>query len=173
MSLLRAIWVLLYAHYEGFLKFAWDLYLEELQLLSIAREESTEVLARFSLAKNFRALRGNLSGESLWGVFTKDFQAWMKEELQFEIRLETNSNLWPNVAKENSTEVGLPSAKLDEFEIQLRALVSRRNDIAHGKKLVVSNLGEYQTYEDAATLAMHELAVAVLEALEKKEYLKL
>ncbi len=24
-SLLRAIWVLLYAHYEGFFKFAWDL----------------------------------------------------------------------------------------------------------------------------------------------------
>ncbi len=28
--LLRAMWALLYAHYEGFCKFAWDLYLDEL-----------------------------------------------------------------------------------------------------------------------------------------------
>ena len=38
--------------------------------------------------------------------------------------------------------------------------------------MVVQSLAEYQKYEHAATLAMHELAVAVLEALEQKRYLK-
>lgn len=171
-SLLRALWVMLYAHYEGFFKFAWDLYLEQLEQLGVTRGQSTDSLARFSLSKNFRALRADLSPKSLWGCFTCDFGAWMKDQLRFEVRLETNSNLWPGLAKENSIEVGLPTTKLDAYEVELRALVSRRNDIAHGKSMVVRDLAEYQKYEDAATLAMHELAVAVLEALEQKQYLR-
>jgi hypothetical protein len=171
-SLLRAIWVLLYAHYEGFFKFAWDLYLEQLEQLGIAREDAIETLVRFSLAKNFRTLRGNLSDKSLWGCFSCDLQLWMKEKIRFDVRLETNSNLWPGVAKENSIEVGLPTAELDVHEFELRALVSRRNDIAHGKNMVVQSLAEYQKYEDAAVLAMHEVAVAVLDALEQRLYLK-
>jgi len=171
-SLLRALWVMLYAHYEGFFKFAWDLYLEELERLGVQRSKSIATLARFSLAKNFRNVRKNLSANSLWECFTAHFDAWMREQLQFEVRLETESNLWPNLAIENSTEVGLAATKVAAYEIELRALVSRRNDIAHGKNMVVQSLAEYQKYEDAATLAMHELAISVLETLEKKHYLR-
>jgi hypothetical protein len=171
-SLLRALWVMLYAHYEGFFKFAWDLYLGELERLSVARELTIDPLARFSLTRNFQLLRGDLSLRSLWGCFTRDFQSWMREPLRFEERLETRSNLWPGLAKENSEAIGLQTTKLDTYEIELRALVSRRNDIAHGKNMVVQNLAEYQKYEDAATLAMHELAVAVLDTLEQREYLR-
>ena len=53
-SLLRALWVLLYAHYEGFFKFAWDLYLEQLEQFDVSRNESIDSLAKFSLSKNFR-----------------------------------------------------------------------------------------------------------------------
>jgi hypothetical protein len=171
-SLLRALWALLYAHYEGFFKFAWDLYLGALNDARITREDATEALARFSLSKNFRELRQDLSNKSLWSCFASNFAAWMKEELRFEVGLETQHNLWPNVARENSMEVGLPCSKIDEFQVELRALVSRRNDIAHGKKMVIKTLEEYQKYEKAAVLAMHELAIAVLEALDHKWYLK-
>ena len=171
-SLLRALWTLLYAHYEGFFKFAWDLYLGALSDARITREQATETLARFSLSKKFRELRQDLSSKSLWGCLASDFPTWMKEDLEFEVGLETRNNLWPNVAKENSTKVGLPCSKIDEFQIELRALVSRRNEIAHGKKMIIRNLEEYQKYENAAVLAMHELAIAVLEALDHKWYLK-
>jgi len=171
-SLLRALWALLYAHYEGFFKFAWDLYLGALSDAHIRREEATETLARFSLSKKFRELRRDLSSSSLFSCFASTFAAWMKEELAFEVELETRNNLWPNIARENSMEVGLPCAKIDEFQVELRALVSRRNDIAHGKKMVINTLDEYQKYERAAVLAMHELAIAVLETLDHKWYLR-
>ncbi len=171
-TLLRAMWTLLYAHYEGFFKFAWDFYLDTLEKMGVARRDSANELARFSLAKRFRELRGDLSNGALWDCFTKHFEGWMKEDLRFEIRLETESNLWPNLAQKNSAEIGLPSAEVDAHELELRALVSRRNDIAHGKKMVIDSLDEYQKYEDAAVMAMHELAVAVLESLEQKRYLR-
>ena len=38
-ALLRAMLALLYAHYEGFCKFAWELYLDELQNSRIKRKD--------------------------------------------------------------------------------------------------------------------------------------
>jgi hypothetical protein len=96
----------------------------------------------------------------------------MKQNLSFEMRLETKSNLWPDLLKENSAAVDLPFAMVDKNELKLKALVSRRNEIAHGKKMIVATLEEYKPYEDAALLVMHELAVAVLDCLEKQTYLK-
>jgi hypothetical protein len=161
---------MLYAHYEGFFVFAWDLYLDSLEQLSIPRDQSIDSLARFSLTKKFRELRGKQSASSLWECFTQNFGVWMKESLRFDVRLETNSNLWPQVAKQNCQEIGLPHSQVDAGAVQLRALVSRRNEIAHGKAMTIKSISEYQPYEDAARLAMHELAVAVLESLEHKHY---
>lgn len=171
-SLLRALWTMLYAHYEGFCKFAWDFYLENIEQFGIARNQSCIPLARFSLAKRFREVRGNSSADSLWSVCTNDFGEWMKEQLCFELRLETKSNLWPSLLKENSSAVALPCEMVDQNELKLKTLVSRRNEIAHGKKMVIQTLQEYQPYEDAALIVMHELAVAVLNCLEHKSYLK-
>lgn len=172
LSLLRALWALLYAHYEGFCKFAWEFYLEELGQLAVARELCRPPIARFSLEKRFREFRANMSSGSLWSLCTTDFDAWMGEQLKFDLELETKSNLWPQLLIENSSSIDLPFEKVTEHERKLKALVSRRNEIAHGKKMVISTLEEYQPYEDAALLVMHELAVAILERLEQRSYLK-
>lgn len=171
-GLLRALWAMLYAHYEGFFKFAWDSYLDSLEQLSIPREQAIDELARFSLAKHFRELRGNQSASSFWECFTQSFNVWMKQSLRFDVRLETRSNLWPDLVKENCREIGLPHTQVDAGNVQLRTLVSRRNEIAHGKAMIIKSIAEYQPYEEAARLAMHELAVAVLESLEQKYYQK-
>lgn len=172
LALLRALWAMLYAHYEGFCKFAWDLYLEKLTQLALSRGTCRVPIARFSLAKRFRELRGDLSADALWSLCTRDFTTWMQQPLTFDVRLETDSNLWPELLVENSAAVDLPSEKVSEHEFKLKALVSRRNEIAHGKKMVIQTLEEYQPYEEAVFLVMHELAVAVLDCLESKKYLK-
>src|SRR6516164_8778467 len=98
------------------------------------------------------------------------FDEGMKEQVSFELHLETKSNLWPGLLKNNSSAVALPFEMVDQHELKLKALVSRRNDIAHGKKMIIQTLKEYQPYEDAALLVMHELAVAILQCLEQKAY---
>ncbi|MFN6439004.1 MAG: MAE_28990/MAE_18760 family HEPN-like nuclease [Nostoc sp. DedSLP01] len=55
--------------------------------------------------------------------------------------------------------------------MELEALVVRRNDIAHGQKMIIKDIQEYLKYEKAAVEVMHELAVSVVECLDKKLYL--
>ena len=170
-ALLRALWCLLYAHYEGFFKYTWDLYLETIERLAVPRRDATEELARFSLKTEFKTMKGDLSDAKLWSYFTSDFASWMAQAMTFNCKLETDSNLWPSVARKNLTAVGLPCSVIDANELKLSALVTRRNDIAHGKPMVIKTLSDYQPYEDAAVLAMHELGIAVLESVESKAYL--
>src|SRR4028118_1366781 len=90
--LLRAMWALLYAHYEGFCKFAWDLYLEELQKAGVKRKNCKDEIAKLSLQKKFKALKGNLSPENLWNFGQTDFEIMLEDNLDFhQISLETQS----------------------------------------------------------------------------------
>src|SRR5262249_50734358 len=61
---------------------------------------------------------------------------------------------------------------IDTNKSKLGLLVTRRNGIAHGEDVVVKDLTEYKQYEDAALVVMHDLAVAVVDALDNKTYLK-
>jgi len=171
-ALLRALWALLYAHYEGFCKYAWDLYLDALEELGIVRHACRSRIACFSLEREFKQLRGNLSPESLWDFYTHEFPDLLSQHATFQIKLETQSNLWPDLFRENARKISLPTKMLDANEIRIKTLVARRNDIAHGKKTIVKSLHEYQEYENAVLLVMHELAIAMIEALDQKLFLK-
>lgn len=171
-ALLRAMCALLYAHYEGFCKFAWDLYLDELQKAGVKRKDCQDAIARLSLQKKFKEMRGNLSPLSMWEFGQTGFKSLLEENLDFQVKLETESNLWPNLFKENTLLAGLKCTLVDRYEIELKALVRRRNDIAHGQKMTIKDLNEYKKYEDAALEVMHELAVAIVDCLDKNLYLK-
>jgi hypothetical protein len=170
-SLLRALWAMLYAHYEGFYKFCWDLLLAQIELEKVDRSKLTEEFAKLSLAKPFRALRGDLSSDGIWSFVAKTMPTEMAGVATFPEKLETKSNLWPNVAQENNAKIEFVSGYLNANATMIRLLVSRRNEIAHGKKLIVSKLSDYQIYESAALVVMHDLALFVLHCLDKKQFL--
>lgn len=171
-ALLRALWAMLYAHYEGFCKFAWDLYLDELQKAGVKRKDCKDEIAKLSLQKQFKNLKGDLSPESLWNFGQTGFRTMLEDNLDFQVKLETQSNLYPQLFKENSLKVCLSCTLVDQYEIELRGLVRRRNEIAHGQKMIIKDLNEYKKYEDAAIEVMHELAIAIVDCLDKKLYLK-
>ncbi|MFZ1028233.1 MAG: MAE_28990/MAE_18760 family HEPN-like nuclease, partial [Limnoraphis robusta] len=105
--LLRALWAMLYAHYEGFCKFAWDLYLDELQKAGIKRKDCKDEIAKLSLQKQFKSLKGDLSPESLWNFGQTGFRTMLEDNLDFQVKLETQSNLYPKLFKDNSIKVCL------------------------------------------------------------------
>ena len=170
--LLRALWAMLYAHYEGFCKFAWDLYLDELQKAAIKRKDCQDEIAKLSLQKQFKSLKGDLSLENLWNFGQTSFRTMLEENLDFQVKLETQSNLYPKVFKDNSIKVCLDCTLVDQYETELNALVSRRNEIAHGKKMIIKDINEYKKYQDAAIEVMYELAVVIDDCLNNKLYLK-
>ncbi len=171
-ALLRASWLLLYAHYEGFCKFAWDTYFDVLERLTFPRSLLVDEIARLSLGKEFKELRGSLSEDQLWKFCTTEFISLLCLPPVFINRLETNSNLWPSLLKENCEKICFKMNSIDEHYSKLKALVSRRNDIAHGQKMIIKDIHEYTKYEHAVLVVMHELAVNVIDAIENKSYLK-
>lgn len=96
----------------------------------------------------------------------------LEENIDFQIKLETESNLYPNIFRENSLQVCLDCTLVEQYKIELKTLVVRRNDIAHGQKMIIKDLKEYQKYEDAALVVMHELAISIVDCLDKKLYLR-
>jgi hypothetical protein len=170
--MLRASWALLYAHFEGFTKFCWELLLDQVQGRKVAVEELREDFLILALEKQFRELRGNLSSSVLWKFFRDDLPEVLHREAVFapDCRLDTECNLWPNVFERECTRVGITSTVLQDSRARIKALVSRRNDIAHGKSMTIKSVDEYSEYEKAVLLVLHDLAVQVLDILENHTY---
>lgn len=168
-SLLRALWALLYAHYEGFCKFMWVLYLGEIEKENLPRESLEHGLCIFSLQKEFKVFRTSNDTDLFQRILSNKI---LKTRVSFPDRFEEESNLWPNVLIENCSKIGISCEEAKNNKKFLSTLVARRNDIAHGKKMQIKDLVEYQTYEDIAFLVMHEIAVSVAHNLENKSYLK-
>jgi hypothetical protein len=177
-SLLRAFWAMLYAHFEGFWRFALIVYLKELENSGIARAKCLEPLAIFSLRKDFREFRGQWSDQRCLEFFAQTLHGLLNAGVEFDVDeddeyvLKGKSNMYPDHLQENCDSAGLQTTLIQTHRTRLNVLVRRRNDIAHGQRATVKDLNEYQEYEDAAFLVMQELAIAIFEALENKTYLK-
>lgn len=170
---LRACWALLYAHFEGFTKFCWELLLDHVQSEKLSISQLSKDFQLLALEKLFRALRGNSKSNSLWDFFNTTLPAELQSIAFFptECRLETESNLWPDVFERECARIGVKSTTLESSRRRIEALVSRRNDIAHGKNMTIKSVEEYSEYEHAALLVLHDLAVQVLEVIENKAYM--
>ncbi len=168
---LRALWVMLYAHYEGFCKYALDLYLGELERCSVARAEFSPSLAQFSLDTQFKKLRGDTSSPELWRFFTEVLPTELAKPAVFETKADTNGNLYPSLLKQHCDTLNLHMPSLEDDTAKLKTLVKRRNEIAHGKKNVISSIEEYAKYEVAVTNAIYELALSISSAVENRSFL--
>lgn len=169
-ALLRGAWAILYSHYEGFCKFAWDSYLDALEKKEIPRSELCSDMASLSLRKNFKKLRGTLSDKDLWEFGSSKFLEMQATIATFEEKLETDSNLWPNLYRDNACALGISPTLIDKYSTEIKTLVARRNDIAHGQKMTVKDIQEYKEYETAALLVMHDLALCLIDSIENESY---
>lgn len=171
-GLLRALWALLYAHYEGFTKFCWDTVLDHIQAEAITTGELEKRYAMLALEGNFKSLRGNLASTSIWEFFDEVLPRTLTAQVSFseEGRLKTESNLWPNIFERESSKLGIECLQLQKHRARIKALVARRNEIAHGKSMVITDLSEYHDYENATLCLMHELAIKSIEIVDDRTY---
>ncbi|NER24650.1 MAG: hypothetical protein F6J96_28905 [Symploca sp. SIO1C2] len=58
--------------------------------------------------------------------------------------LRQNPVRYPQDFKENSKRVYLNCTLVDQYKTELNALVTRRNEIAHGKQMIIKDLKEYK-----------------------------
>lgn len=171
-TILRASWATLYAHFEGFTKFVWELLLDRIEAEGVPAQALRKNFRTLALEKPFKALRGNFSSDSILEFFESGMNEFLRSPVVFneDCRLSTDSNLWPNVFERECAKVGITSKELDNVRSRIKTLVARRNDIAHGKNMTISSIDEYSQYEQAVLLVMHDLALQVLELIDNRAY---
>lgn len=165
-SLLRAIFAMLYAHFEGFLRFALESYVDELTSMRLKTNRLSNDLLPIAM-RNALGSYSKLSKKDFLFELLRSYRSSVTFTLDF-----GEGNFWPDKVEKLLAEVALQSLYLSKDRLRLKSMVSRRNDIAHGKPLSVRSLKEYKEVEDAAITVMYEVAIAIDEAISCASYLK-
>lgn len=168
-TFLRTNLAMIYAHYEGFCKFALGVYIDALEKLGLKRVELRWTIAAQSLGKFHGELKGVADPGEYFTKLLNELGSHLDAKASYE-KPEGVANLWPDLLMTWLKRLGLDSANIQSEKARLESLVNSRNQIAHGKKLTVANRAELDKHAHAATLAMHEVAIGISEALDKKLY---
>ncbi|MDT3382543.1 MAE_28990/MAE_18760 family HEPN-like nuclease [Labrys neptuniae] len=158
-ALLRASWALLYAHYEGFVKFCLTIYYDTICSTIDAREKLSERLQHTSLRSEFKSARSLPDTELV--KFILEFEnKQMKDRPAFG-EVETQSNLWPSVLDTLLREADLETQGISQYHSKLKVLVARRNSIAHGDKNFIKEVDYYLGFENDVYSVMYILALEI------------
>lgn len=167
-TLLRAAWAMLYAHYEGFCKNALIAFYDAISHCPIVRADLPTPTKILSLRSDLTRLRSLPDGDLLYEI-----ESFSKVQLNGRPafpEVDTKSNLWPDTLIELIVAADLSPSKVEGHRNKLNTLVSRRNEIAHGKDNIIAEFDYYKTYEDAVYEVIYDLAYQVASRLEAMPY---
>lgn len=157
--LMRATILILYAHYEGFVKFALQVYLKYVNSRGLVCSDVNAHIVAAVLHDVFKGLRDVNSQAKLFKQHFKDDQdadgkiKRTARDIEFisslsgyqgrsvkvdEKAIDTESNLWPHVLRKNLFRLGFSLDIVDSHKESIQTLVSRRNSVAHGQNGKIS-----------------------------------
>jgi hypothetical protein len=183
----RVLILLLYAHFEGFSRFALTLYVNTINSIGITCGEANSAIAAASLANLFRELRDpqhkseefrrDLPDDTRLHRFARD-REFIERIVDFTIRpvnipdyvVDTESNLNPVVLRKNLYRLGLPYDLFKDFDGQVHQLLNYRNQIAHGERQSGIERQTYESLRDATFTIMDEITREIIRALQEKRY---
>ncbi len=183
----RALILFLYAHFEGFCKFSFQLYIDTINQEGIVCGEATSAIAAASLSDLFRALR---NPEKKSDIFRKDLpddtklhrfardREFIEEAANFAQQqvnipdsIVETLNLTPIVLRKNLFRLGLPHDLFMHLDGYIHRLLNSRNAIAHGGTRTGVSSEEYLPLRDTTFNIMEEVKQSIIEALKEKQYL--
>lgn len=166
--------LLMYSHYEGFVKESLILYIYYINDLNINK---TEIISNLKVLSVESTLKRKLSTQLNFDGFLDLFQKL--EQLNdgiFYIRentaIDTKSNLNFDVLLTNLTRVGICSEPFKDLKEDINAFVNRRNEIAHGAYKNLIRKSEYERWERMFNRICSDFIRLLTNAVENKEYLE-
>ena len=183
----RSLILLLYAHLEGFCKFALLSYTSALNALELRCGEAAYPVAAAGLSKVFAALRNS---QSKHGAFKKslpeDTQLHLAAREQDFIKsyekiicervilsdalVDTKSNLSSDILKKMLFQLGLNYPAVDEYGSKMAKLLGMRNAIAHGDRLKIPSDKDIRDFTTTTFEVMSFLQNEVYRALKSRIY---
>lgn len=173
-ALLRAAWAMLYAHYEGFAKHAWETYLQAVESAGISVNRLAPCLQKLCMEPMIRRALPpqDAAFDKLYAFADGELERIQNSPVRFARRLPTYSNLYPDLFRQNCISIGIRFDRVNRFQTELSLLVERRNGIAHGGSGVVAAVAEYTQHETAVFNVLTELAIGIIDNLEHVRYLR-
>ncbi|WP_424683389.1 MAE_28990/MAE_18760 family HEPN-like nuclease [Frateuria sp. YIM B11624] len=188
-KLRRALLLLLYAHFEGFCKFALDSYVRAVNQERVHCSRAAPSLVAATLHEVLHDLKSNKKKSKIFtdhssedGAlqgFARDVEFVQKSTRVFgrkvnipESVVQTESNLWAEVLKKNLYRLGLPFDSVDIHRNRINALVLLRNKISHGEfKRGIKEI-VYLKIRDSSLTVMEDLMRAVYDAYSSRLFLR-
>jgi len=181
--------VMVYAHYEGFCKFALERYVKAVNDASIKCGEASAPVVAGSWSAIFSAVE---SGDQKSKIFKsklpdderlhrfarrREFVEKFRdfEELVAEVpgdTVDTESNLWPIVMQKNLYLIGLDHEAFSKHDGDISQLMRRRNNISHGLERDGLTAQKYDRIERAVCRIMDDLMTLVMDAIANELYSK-
>lgn len=185
----KALVLVLYAHFEGFCKFALTLYVDSVNASGISCGDANHAIAAASLADIFMALRSpdskcnefrnSLPDDTKLHRFARD-REFIERITDFANRpvsipdkvVDTESNLNPIVLRKNLFRLGFPYDLFNEHEGKINKLLGYRNSIAHGERQRGIAALEYNGLRQSTFTIMSEVKTMVMKALQERAFLR-
>lgn len=185
----RSYILMLYAHFEGFVKFALQHYMAAINAQNIRIGDASHCIAAASLGDLFKSLRNpekksdyfrrSLPNDVALHRYQRDRDFIESMEAVFERPLKIpddtvdfDSNLKPEVLQKNLFRLGLPYKDIEKVEGKITALLRFRNAIAHGEFKSGLQQAPFQKCLDGVEKAQRHVKSAVLRAYQSKAFLK-
>ncbi len=144
-SLIRGGVALAYAHLEGFVKIAGELYLSFIESRRLKFNQLIECFFALAVKKHIGQIYGSNSYESNSKTVAEILIIGEKRAtFNLQKSIDTESNLKYNVFQNIIFSVGFDEVRYQEFrDFMDEELLSRRNKIAHGEFLLITD-SEFQ-----------------------------
>ena len=184
----RALILMIYAHFEGFCKFALVHYIKAVNQVGITCAEANFNIVTATLEDVFRALTGdkkirefrnNLPDDNKLHKFAREVE-FVQRTNEFDSRIvkisedfiDMESNLKPIVLRKNLYRLGFQYDLFKDKENDINKLLEYRNQIAHGQSKRGISEKDYVNLRDSIYLIMDKLVVEVMNAFQHKQFLR-
>jgi hypothetical protein len=183
----RACVLLLYAHFEGYFKFIFALYINELNRLELKCRDVNFALVALTLDDLFKELKNPdkkvkefvrlLPDDKSLYSFARN-REFLERFMEFESRMvnipetsiDTESNLKPVVLRKNLYKLGFNHMQFAEFEPSINRLLEFRNKIAHGSQAFEISFEMYDRIRADVFSLMNMVKSFVLLSLRAEEF---
>lgn len=185
----RVLILLLYAHFEGFCRFAFTLYINAINRTGRTCGEANYAIAAASLSDIFFALRDpsskcavfrrTLPDDNVLHRFARD-REFIEMSTGFQSKpisipekiADTESNLKPIVLRKILYRLGFRHDQFEQIEGDIHLLLNYRNGISHGETRDGIPEDKYELVKRAAYKVMDEIKSEVMTALQKNSFLR-
>ncbi|WP_394143078.1 MAE_28990/MAE_18760 family HEPN-like nuclease [Vibrio atypicus] len=173
--LMRASIAMLYAHWEGHIKFCAQAYITYLKHVAPSYKQMTNNFIQMSAGEKFKegfSIKRFSSQQEIFEYLTKDQDD--KFDVNENVVIDTESNLKYEVVFNILGQLGLDTTVFELKENFINSkLLKCRNAIAHGDRLSEQDLIDTHTELEKELLLMIEtFQNLILNAAENKSYLK-